>query len=246
MSIVDFTPISLIDFPGKLAATAFTSGCNLRCRFCHNPELVLTTVKRNINDEFFRYIAENKINAVTITGGEPLINPHIKNVLTQLKDMNIMVKLDTNGSLPNRLLTLLDNNLINFIGLDLKGLNTRDIQYITRNKNYTLPIFLKTLRILKEHREVTDKLDNINFEIRMTLWKPYTKDDFLGFFQQLEKSNIYLRKDEHIVIQKMYLTDKILDKRFKSNSEALIASSIDYINKLYKELKSIENIKVRQ
>jgi pyruvate formate lyase activating enzyme len=244
VSIVDFIPISLIDFPGKLAAIAFTSGCNLRCRFCHNPELV-HPINKNINNKFFRYIAENKINAVAITGGEPLVDPHINDILTQLKDMNVMVKLDTNGSLPDRIHMLLNNNLIDFIGLDLKGLNTNDIQYITRNKNFTLPIFLQTLRILKEHREVSNQLDNINFEIRITVWKPYTKDDFLIFFKQLEKSNICLRKDEHIVIQQICLTDKILDKRFKNNREALIASSADYINKLCKNLKNIKNIKVR-
>ncbi len=106
--------------------------------------------------------------------------------------MNISVKLDTNGSFPEKLKTLLQNDLLDYIALDLKGLSTDDIQYVTRNKNYTLDIFLETLNEIKTYK--TFKGETVNFEIRHTLWKAYSADDFSQFLKSSKTKRYPLEK----------------------------------------------------
>jgi len=243
MSIADFTPVSLIDYPGKISSTAFTHGCNLRCRFCHNPELVLPSSTYNVSSDFFDYIKKNNINAVTITGGEPLINPHIFEIIKKLKNMNISVKLDTNGSFPEKLKTLLQNNLLDYIAIDLKGLTTDDIQYVTRNKNYTLDIFLETLNEIKTYE--TYKGETVNFEIRHTLWKAYSADDFSKFLNLLKQKDIHLKNDQKIIVQKINIDGKILDKRSKNNDLVREAASKTYLEKLRQNLEKMPHFSFR-
>ncbi|TYB34015.1 MAG: anaerobic ribonucleoside-triphosphate reductase activating protein [Flexistipes sinusarabici] len=243
MNIADFTPVSLVDFPGKVSSTAFTHGCNLRCRFCHNPELVLPLSAYNVSNEFFDYIKKNKLNAVTITGGEPLMIPHIAEIIKKLKNMNIYIKLDTNGSFPQKLKTLLQNDLLDYIALDLKGLNTDDIQYVTRNKNYTLDTFLETLNEIKSYE--IHKGDTVKFEIRHTLWKTYSAADFSKFLNLLKQKDIYLKNDQKIIIQKINTDGKILDKRFKNNDLVREAISKTYLKKLQQDLEKLPHFSFR-
>lgn len=243
MDIVDFTPVSLIDFPGKISSTAFTYGCNLRCRYCHNPELVLPSSAYDVSSEFFDYIKENKLNAVTITGGEPLMAPHITEITKKLKEMNVSVKLDTNGSFPKKLKALLQNDLLDYIAIDLKGLTTEDIQYITRSNNYTLEIFLKTLKEIITYENSKGK--SMNFEIRHTLWKAYSVTDFTNFLNRLKDNDICLKNDQKIVIQKINTSGKMLDKRFKDNDLVRKTSSETYLEKLQKDLKKLSHFSFR-
>lgn len=246
MNIVDFNPLSLIDFPGRLSTVVFTKGCNLRCRFCHNPELVLNRARLGIEDEFFEYIEKNNIKSIVITGGEPLMDSALSDILAKLKDLGASVKLDTNGSFPNMLYAYLQRNFVDFVSLDLKGLNTEDIQYITRVESFTLSKFLYTLSIIKAYKnKVANEPINFNFEIRLTLWKPYEVNDYLMFLEELDKKGMLLDEDEYIIIQRLNLNDKLLDKTFRNNKLANIASSDHYIEKLNKDLVYVKNIKIR-
>ena len=246
VSIVDYNPVSLIDFPGRLSTVVFTKGCNLRCRFCYNPELVLNRARLDIEDEFFEYIEKNKIEAAVITGGEPLMDTDIEGILIRLNDMGLAVKLDTNGSFPKMLYVYLQRNLVDFVSLDLKGLNTEDMQYITRVESFTLSKFLYTLNIIKAYKNnVANESINFNFEIRLTLWKPYEVTDFLKFLEELGENGIILDEDEYIIIQRLNIKDKLLDKTFRNNKLANLASSDNYIEKLKKGLENFKNIKIR-
>ena len=243
MNIADFAPVSLINFPGKVSSTAFIYGCNLRCRYCHNPELVLPSSVCNVSNEFFDYIKKNKLKAVTITGGEPLMDPRIAEITEKLKDMNISIKLDTNGSFPQKLKTLLRNGHLDYIALDLKGLNTDDIQYVTRNRNYTLDIFLETLNEIKSYE--IHKGSSVNFEIRHTLWKTYSAADFFKFLNLLKQKDIHLKNDQKIIIQKINTNGKILDKRFKNNDLVREAASKTYLEKLRQDLEKMPHFSFR-
>lgn len=116
---------SLIEFPGLISCIVFTQGCNFRCHYCHNPELVLPeNFKETIPEkDFFSFLQKRKkyLEGVCLTGGEPLIQSDIIEFVKKIKDMNFKVKIDTNGSNPEILEELLKNNLIDYVSMDLKG-----------------------------------------------------------------------------------------------------------------------------
>ncbi len=124
MNIQGFQKMTLLDFPGRVACTVFTGGCNLRCPFCHNGGLVRTPfASSNLEDEVLTYLARRKglIDGVCITGGEPLLQPDLEDFIRKIKEMGYLVKLDTNGSLPKRLGALLATGLIDYVAMDIKS-----------------------------------------------------------------------------------------------------------------------------
>ena len=124
MNIQGFQKMTLLDFPGRVACTVFTGGCNLRCPFCHNGGLVRTPFESaNMEDEVFAYLTKRKglLDGVCITGGEPLLQPDLEGFVRRVKEMGYLVKLDTNGSLPKRLGALLATGLIDYVAMDIKS-----------------------------------------------------------------------------------------------------------------------------
>lgn len=125
MEIGGLQRFSLIDYPGKLCAIVFTRGCNFRCPYCHNPELVDPERFSPLipTDEIgdFLHKRQGKLDAVTITGGEPLIHNDIGSFVGSIKDMGYAVKIDTNGSRPTVLESLIHDNLIDYISMDVKA-----------------------------------------------------------------------------------------------------------------------------
>ena len=124
VKIKGFQGTSLLDYPGKISAIIFTGGCNFRCPFCHNPELVIGV--ENIPDipleEIFKKLEQRRgfIDAVAITGGEPLLYPDIVGLIAVFKQMGFLVKVDTNGSFPANLERLINSGNADFIAMDVK------------------------------------------------------------------------------------------------------------------------------
>jgi len=127
MDIAALLPTSLIDFPHTLAAVLFAAGCNFRCPFCHNPELVHPDRVRQIE-----FIPEKSVlttlqerqgflDGIVITGGEPTIHPDLAAFIERVKSLGYRVKLDTNGSRPEVLAALLDAGLLDYVAMDLKA-----------------------------------------------------------------------------------------------------------------------------
>ena len=125
MKIKGLQKTTLLDFPQKLACTVFTGGCNFKCPFCHNASLVINPegVECISEEEFFSYISKRSkmLDGVCVTGGEPLLNPDIEEFIKKIKAYGLLVKLDTNGSLPERLENLLDKELIDYVAMDIKN-----------------------------------------------------------------------------------------------------------------------------
>ncbi|MBN2830585.1 MAG: anaerobic ribonucleoside-triphosphate reductase activating protein [Candidatus Cloacimonetes bacterium] len=115
----------MIDYPGKLCAVIFTRGCNLRCPFCHNPSLVLPekyTELLSIEDLFaFLSTRIGKLDAVSITGGEPLLQDDIGEIIRKIKEMGFLVKIDTNGTHPEKLKVLIESSSPDYIAMDIKA-----------------------------------------------------------------------------------------------------------------------------
>ena len=144
--------LTLLDYPGKMACTVFTGGCNFRCPFCHNRSLVFL----NENDseisvsDILEYLETRKkvLDGVCITGGEPLLHKGIFDFIRKVKELGLLVKLDTNGSNCEALKQLVEEGLVDYVAMDIKGcpekyaetigLENYDIAEVVRSKDYLL------------------------------------------------------------------------------------------------------------
>jgi pyruvate formate lyase activating enzyme len=125
LKIAGLEKLSLIDYPGKLAAIIFTHGCNLRCEYCHNPELVIQDISlEDVYDpeKILKFLKSRigKLDAVVITGGEPLLYDDLEPFIKSIKALGLLVKLDTNGLLPDKLKKLISHGVIDYISMDIK------------------------------------------------------------------------------------------------------------------------------
>ena len=126
MKIGGFNTFSLSDFPGKVAAVVFTQGCNFRCPYCHNAPLISCHEPKELlipEKQFFEFLEcrRNQLDAVVVSGGESTIHRDLPTFLRRTKDMGFAVKLDTNGSNPEVLKEILENNLVDYIAMDIKA-----------------------------------------------------------------------------------------------------------------------------
>jgi len=117
--------LTLLDYPGKIAATLFLAGCNFRCGFCHNPDLVIVKQDANLipEAEVLDFLKKRKgvLDGVCIGGGEPLFQPEIREFLAKIKDLGYLIKLDTNGFNSSLLEQLVKEKLIDYIAMDIKA-----------------------------------------------------------------------------------------------------------------------------
>ncbi len=127
MNIAQLLPTTLIEYPGKVSALIYTAGCNFRCPFCHNSELVLPARIRELplipEDEVIALLKDRIgfLDALSITGGEPTLQPDLAEFLARVKALGYLIKLDTNGSNPDVLARLFDMRLVDYVAMDVKG-----------------------------------------------------------------------------------------------------------------------------
>ena len=124
MKLYGLQKMTLLDFPGKVACTVFLGGCDFRCPFCHNYELIDGTAKPLMEEEeFFRFLSSRKglIEGVAITGGEPCLHKDLPEFIRKIKAAGYPVKLDTNGYHPALLKSILDENLVEYVAMDVKN-----------------------------------------------------------------------------------------------------------------------------
>ncbi len=124
LGVKGFLPVSMLDWDGHLVTTLFTPGCNFRCPYCHNPDLVLNSNK--LEDIDFSIVEKHLrskkgwLDGVVVTGGEPLIFKGLEELLSRIKKLGYKIKIDTNGALPGVLYKLFEDNLVDFVAMDIK------------------------------------------------------------------------------------------------------------------------------
>ena len=152
MVINGLMKMTLLDFPGRVACTVFTAGCNMRCPFCHNAALVteIDPAERIEVDEILGFLRKRVglLDGVAITGGEPLLQPDIADFIREVRALGFAVKLDTNGSFPERLEALVQQGLIDYVAMDIKnspelyaktvGVEDFDLAPVERSKEFLL------------------------------------------------------------------------------------------------------------
>jgi pyruvate formate lyase activating enzyme len=153
MNLQGLQKLTLLDYPGRVACTVFTGGCNFRCPFCHNALLVTHTQdnKSISEEEFFSFLKKRQgiLDGVCITGGEPLLNRDIADFADKIHSLGFKVKLDTNGSFPERLQQLIDGGYVDYVAMDIK--NTPEKYGLTIGcENFDISPILKSVEILKE------------------------------------------------------------------------------------------------
>lgn len=123
MQIAGLQKCTLLDYPGKVACTVFLPGCNFRCPFCHNYELIDSPAALSDERELLEFLQKRRglLQGVCITGGEPTLHPQLPQLLHEIRALGFSVKLDTNGSRPDMLARLLDGGLVDYVAMDVKN-----------------------------------------------------------------------------------------------------------------------------
>ena len=163
MQIHGLQKMTLLDFPGKVACTVFLGGCNFRCPFCHNGELLDGRFPPLMEDEellAFLKKRQGLLDGVCITGGEPLLRPELTDLLSRIKDLGYAVKLDTNGSRPDILKKLAAQGLVDYVAMDVKNSPSRYAETLGFDR-YDLSAVEESLRFLLE--------GNLDYELRTTV-----------------------------------------------------------------------------
>lgn len=145
----DITPLTFLDYPKKAACILWYTGCNLRCPYCYNPELVLGQAGGLDEMAFLRERA-GFLDAVVLSGGEATLNPDIEELCRQIKDLGYLVKVDTNGSNPAVIRKLAENKLLDYVALDNKMPSTRS--WRVPGGDYLFDRYKETLRLLQIHQ----------------------------------------------------------------------------------------------
>ena len=197
MNIAGIQKLTLLDFPGRCAATIFTPGCNLRCPFCHNASLVdpdelkKTLEQNGLIDpkEVLEFLKERKgrLTGLAVTGGEPLMQPGIMEFLRDVKEIGYAVKLDTNGTNPERLRALLSAGIVDYVAMDYK--NCREKYSVTAGVPESVGSILYENTLLSK---AFIKQSGVDHEYRTTIVKElHTVDDARRMAQELEGEDKY-------------------------------------------------------
>ena len=213
---------TLLDFPGTVACTVFTGGCNFRCPFCHNASLIenLAGDERLSEENFFAFLAKRRglTDGVCITGGEPLLQKDIVSFVSRIREMGYLVKIDTNGSFPDALRTLCEGGLVDYVAMDIK--NAKDAYAETAGTaRDILPAVEESVALLKEGR--------VPYEFRTTVVKGLHNEE------RMRKIGAWLGDVPHYFIQNFSDAGEVLTDGLSgftpSELDALLASVLPFI-----------------
>jgi len=207
----------LVDFPGKICCIIFVGNCNFRCPYCHNPYLVLhyDTQPQIQRKEIYNFLKnrKGKLDGVVLSGGEPAMYPGIADFAENIKKMGFLFKLDTNGSFPDRVITMCENGLIDMLGIDYK---TSEAVY---NDIALSNIDRLAEKVKKLIRYAGD--NNISCDIRTTVHKKFHSENLLKIMRSeldlLGVKNWTLQQFHHAEI----IDESLLDEKTYSDVELI-------------------------
>lgn len=226
MKIGGIQKLSLIDYPGEVGAVVFCQGCNFRCPYCHNPELVNKDLFNECmpEEEIISFLGNRigKLDAVTISGGEPTVQSDIHIFLKKLKDMGYLVKIDTNGSMPEILEKLIAEKSVDYIAMDIKGPLER-YEEITNG-------FSSTDKIKKSINLIMNS--NLRYEFRTTIVDRLLKEeDIIAIGKLIGKAQRYALQP--------FVPSKVLDESFL-NARSISMEIFEKIkSRMEEDIKSV-------
>ena len=204
---------SLLDYPGKVAAIVWTVGCNFRCPFCYNRQLVFGETDEVPLEKVDQLLEKRKgvLDAVSITGGEPLLHEDIGDFIKSIKQKGYLVKVDTNGTFPQRLQKLLEENLIDYVSMDVKS--TKEKYSEITGVPVDVAAIEQSIHVIQQYAPM--------YEFKTTVIPRFhTKADILAIAQWLQGSKQYYLQQfkvdsplisDELLSEKPYSKDVLLD-----------------------------------
>jgi pyruvate formate lyase activating enzyme len=190
MNIQGIQKLTLLDFPDRTACTVFTGGCNMRCPFCHNASLVLRPGENPayFEEEIYAFLKKRQgiLDGVAITGGEPLLQHGLEEFILRVRELGFAVKLDTNGSYPDRLAALIDQGLLDYIAMDVKNSRERYAQTVGV-KGFDIAPIEQSIALLRT--------SGVPFELRTTVVRE------LHSAEDIEDMGVWLQGDHKHFLQ---------------------------------------------
>ncbi len=186
MNIQGFQKLTLLDYPGRVACTIFTGGCNFRCPFCHNAGLVEGAGDTPYDPvEILETLKKRRglLDGVCITGGEPLLHRDLPDFIGEVRTMGFAVKLDTNGSFPDRLQALIQAGLVDYVAMDIKNCKERYAETVGKADFDIAPVEASVQYLLEGH---------VDYEFRTTVVQEFhTPQDIVAITQWIEGAPRY-------------------------------------------------------
>lgn len=175
MNIQGFNKLTLLDYPGKVACTVFTGGCDLRCPFCHNSPLVLTPRGGDgySEEEVLSYLRRRRgvLEGITVSGGEPILQSDLEDFLFKIRELgDYAIKLDTNGTHPQRLASIIERGLVDKVAMDIKNAPERYAQTVGIDGFDIAPVRASLELLLS---------GAVDYELRTTLVRQFHDEDAL-------------------------------------------------------------------
>ncbi len=186
MKIQGLQKMTLLDYPGRVACTVFLGGCDFRCPFCHNYELVEGPMAEAVDEaEFFSFLAKRQglLDGVAITGGEPCLRHDLPDFIAKIRSAGFPVKLDTNGNHPDMLARLIEDGLVDYIAMDVKNSPAKYAQTVGLPSIDLAPID-ESIHLLME--------SGVDYEFRTTVVREYHEEaDFEEIGMRIEGAKRY-------------------------------------------------------
>lgn len=206
MNISGIEKVTLVNYPGKVAMVVFTQGCNCNCSFCQNSGLISLKNEGISHQEIFTYLEKRKeiLDGVVISGGEPTIQKDLLSFVKRIKELGLLVKLDTNGLNPKVLKELLDQNLVDYVAMDIKN-DFDKYEAITGVKKINIKALQESIKFILESK--------IDYEFRTTVIKNYHDYD------KLRKIANYLGKETTYYLQNFEDSENVIDKSLEAYSK---------------------------
>lgn len=213
LPIYNVTPFTLLDFPDKMAAIVWCAGCNMRCSYCHNPQIVRGKSGKKSKQEVLEFLEKRKdqLDGVVFSGGEATIWPGLPDFINDARDLGYAIKLDTNGTRPDMVDDLLSKGALDYVALDYKAPREK---YITITKHKDFDAFHRTLEILCAQNKT-------KFEVRTTVHSALLDEcDISQIMQDLKslgyKGTYYIQEFQQgdgNIMDDIALLSKKLDRR---------------------------------
>jgi len=256
MLIKGLQKTTLLDYPGKLAATIFIAGCNFRCPFCQNKDLILPELieelKTYSNKEIFEFLKKRQgiLEAVVVTGGEPTLNTDLSRFINRCKQMDYLVKLDTNGTNPEMVEKLLKERLLDYVALDYKGPIEKYYKYIFQipNSKNQIPNKFKipNSKIKNKIKETIKVLlqNRIDFELRTTVVPTlHKRADLVEMAKDLKKFLVLSSRSQVFWFIQQFRPKNCLDSKF----DKIKPYKKEWFEKVLEEVKKyLFNTKLRR
>lgn len=220
MRIHGLQKLTLLDYPGKVACTIFTAGCNFRCPFCHNAGLVtrINEEQQIPEEEVLAYLQKRKgvLDGVCVSGGEPLLQSDIKEFLKKLKELDYEVKLDTNGSYPQLLAELIEEKLIDYVAMDIK--NTLAKYGLTIGmEGYDTSLIEQSVELLKTGA--------IPYEFRTTVVREFHRQEDCAVIGK------WLSGDSMYFLQKFEDSGDLIERKVRGYDDAVMKQALETVRK---------------